>query len=120
MKLRIEPGKIGYRLDFDELERLLAEGQLEEKLALPRGHLTYRVICRPAGAKATFETNEQGGEQAGGARFTLSLARDALEDHKAALPSLKGIVSVFAGANQSPVEVSLEINLKKKIKRALT
>ena len=112
MKLRIEPGLISYRLDFDELEQLLDQGQLEQDVPLPDSILSYRITCLPEGAKTTF--------QAGGQTFSLALAKDIIEEHKAALPSLKGISTIFPAQNGGTVEVSLEVNLKKKIKRALT
>ncbi len=115
MKLRLEAdhdqGKIGFRLDFDQLTLLLASGEISETLALPDGHLSYRVICLPAGSKAEFTAYQQS--------FTLSLARDVIESHKAELPSLKGIVTDFPDRNGGRLTVSLEVNLKKKLKRAL-
>ncbi len=119
MKLRLETehdqghdqGKIGFRLDFDELTALLSSGEISQRLALPDGYLSYKVICLPAGSKAEFTAYEQS--------FTLSLARDVIENHKAGLPSLKGIVTDFPDRNGGRLTVSLEVNLKKKLKRAL-
>lgn len=112
MKLRIDPESISYRLDFDELEKLLAEGQLVETLALPEDHLTYRVTCLPHAAEASFQAQDQ--------TFHLTLSRDSLLEHKAALPSLKGIIHSFPTQKGGTLDVSLEVNLKKKIKRSLS
>ncbi len=107
MKLRIDPEKISFRIDFDELEKLLNEGEIKETTALPHGNLVYKVICLPAGLESDF--------QAADGAYILSLARNILEDHKSALPSLKGIKSEFNGK----ATVTLEVNLKKKVKRSL-
>lgn len=111
MKLRIDPEKISFRLDFDELEQLLEQGGMQEVIALPEGNLTYKIICLPAGSAPAF--------QAGAETYSLSLARDVIEDHKSALPSLKGIIVKFPTRNGSKINVSLEVNLKKKLKRSL-
>jgi len=91
---------------------LLASGELSERLTLPDGFLSYTIVCLPAGSKAEFTTYEQS--------FTLSLARDVIENHKAELPSLKGIVTDFPDRNGGRLTVSLEVNLKKKLKRTLS
>lgn len=111
MKLRIDPEKISFRLDFDELEQLLNEGEIQETTELPEGSLTYKVTCSPEGSATDF--------QAGDGAYTLSLARDVIEDHKAALPSLKGIICTFPTRSGGKIKVSLEVNLKKKLKRSL-
>lgn len=111
MKLRIDPKKISFRLDVEELEHLLEQGEIEAKTALPVGHIHYRVTCLPAGSRPKFQADPSG--------YSLSLAQDTLEDHKAALPSLKGIVCVFATENAGQISVALEINLKKKLKHKL-
>ena len=112
----MEPGLICYRLDFDELEQLLTQGQLEQSLALPKGELHYRVFCLPKEEKAVFQTEQMNSSQM---IFSLSLARDTIEAHKAALPSLKGISHFFTCQNSDDLEVTLEVNLKKKVKRGL-
>ena len=43
MKLRIDPDKISFRLSFEELELLLEQGEIQEKVSLPVGHFSYRV-----------------------------------------------------------------------------
>ncbi|MBL4767475.1 MAG: hypothetical protein JKY94_07105 [Rhodobacteraceae bacterium] len=111
MKLRIDPKKISFRLDLDELEQLLEQGEIEENTALPVGHIRYRVTRLPAGSPPKFQADPSG--------YHLSLARNILEDHKAALPSLKGIVCVFATEKSGQINVALEINLKKKLKHKL-
>ncbi|MBL4893660.1 MAG: hypothetical protein JKY59_02130 [Emcibacter sp.] len=110
MKLRIDPEKISFRLDFDELEILLREGVIQDSTPLPESHLKYKVITLTAGSKATF--------QATNGAYILSLPRDVVEAHKATLPSLKGIVTAFPCQN-GDLLVSLEINLKKKLKHSL-
>ncbi len=116
MKLRLEAdqrsNKIGFRLDYDELTALLTSGEISECLALPDAHLSYTIVCLPAGSKAEFTTNEYS--------FNLSLARDVIESHRAELPCLKGIVTEFPGHDGSRLMVSLEVNLKKKLKRSLS
>lgn len=107
MKLRIDPDKISFRIDFDELEQLLEKGKLQETTALPEGSLTYKIICMPAKSSPEFLVRD--------GDYVLSLARDVIEEHKTALPSLKGVVNIF-GRN---AKVSLEVNLKKKLKRSL-
>ncbi len=107
MKLRIDPEKISYRIDLDELELLLKQGTLQEITPLPEASLTYKIICLPAGSSPDFQARD--GE------YILSLSKDVMEDHKAALPSLKGIINEF----DDSVIVALEINLKKKIKHSL-
>lgn len=111
MKLRIDPEKISFRLDLDEVEKLLDQGELQEKTPLPEGHLVYKIICLPTGAAAEF----QAGEDA----FTLLLARDVIETHIASLPSLQGVISQFSAQNGARLDVALEVNLKKKLKRSL-
>ena len=107
MKLRIDPEIISFRIDFDELEYLLEKGHIQEVTPLANGNLRYQVICLPAGSAATFQT--------GNNAYILSLSKDIIEAHKATLPSLKGIITKFDGG----VNVSLEVNLKKKLKRSL-
>lgn len=107
MKLRIDPEKISFRLDFDELEHLLERGEILETTALPEGSLSYKVIALPAGSSPEF--------QAKNGAYILSLPRDIIEDHKAALPSLTGIITDFGGS----VIIALEVNLKKKLKHSL-
>ncbi|PCI51067.1 MAG: hypothetical protein COB49_03025 [Alphaproteobacteria bacterium] len=111
MKLRIDPEKISFRLDFDELELLLDKGEIQEITKLPKGRLTYKVICLPAGGTARF--------QAEGSACILSLPQNVIKGHKAALPSLKGITTEFDGQNGSKIKVALEVNLKKKLKHSL-
>lgn len=111
MKLRLEADKICFRLDFPELERLLDRGEIQERTDLPEGGLTYRIICSPQGTAPSFKTD--------GEHFTLSLARDVIEEHKAALPSLKGIGGEFSTQNGGRLAVTLEVNLKKKLKHSL-
>jgi len=106
MKLRINPEMICFRIDFDELDRLQNMGEIQETTALPEGKLTYKVICLPAGSPPAF--------QAENGAYILSLSRDVIENHKADLPCLTGIITDFSNS----VKVSLEVNLKKKIKRS--
>ncbi|NOZ42199.1 MAG: hypothetical protein GXP02_03400 [Alphaproteobacteria bacterium] len=111
MKLRIDPERISFRLDLEQAKTLLERGKFEQATPLPDGEITSRIICLPAGSEAGF--------QAGDNVFTLSLARDVIEDHIASLPSLHGIVTQFSTAGGNSFEVALEINLKKKLKRSL-
>ena len=111
MKLRIDPDKISFRLSFEELELLLDQGEIQERISLPVGHFSYRVTRLTAGSPPKFQTGPSG--------YRLSLARDTLEDHKAALPSLKGIICDFATESDGQISVALEINLKKKLKHKL-
>ncbi|MCF8473441.1 MAG: hypothetical protein K9G26_01985 [Emcibacter sp.] len=108
MKLRLDPNSLCFRLDFNEFEQLLEQGQIQNILYLPHNTVTYDVICLPFGSKATFKAKD--------GHFTLSLAREILEDHKESLPSLSGIINDFATEQGKNIEVSLEINLKKKRK----
>lgn len=108
MKLRIDPEKISFRINFDQLEKLLEQGQILAITALPQGHLTYKIICLPAGSPPEFQASDRA--------YILSLPRDVIEGHKAALPCLKGIITEFDGG----VKVTLEVNLKKKLKHSLT
>ncbi|MCF6215879.1 MAG: hypothetical protein L3J58_06865 [Emcibacter sp.] len=110
MKLRIDPKKISFRLDLDELDLLLTQGDIMEKTNLPQGCLTYKIICLPAGSSPIF-TADKGD-------FTLSLAQDVIENHRGNLPSLAGIISEFPSQKGDIIQVSLEVNLKKKIRRA--
>ncbi len=110
MKLRINSEKISFRLDFGELDLLLTQGEIIETTRLPHDCVTYKIICLPAGSSAIFT--------AGGGHFTLSLARDVIENHKGELPSLAGIISEFPCRDGGTIQVSLEVNLKKKIRRA--
>lgn len=108
VKLRIDPDNISFRLDFYELGQLLKDGEIKQTTALPGGWLTYKVICLPPGSAPGF--------QADGAVYCLSLAQNVIEEHKAALPSLKGIVNDFGHRTT----VTLEVSLKKKVKRSLS
>ncbi len=107
MKLRIDPERISFRIDFDELDMLLDLGEIQEVTPVPEGRLSYKIICMPAGSTAAFWVRD--------GAYILSLSKDVIENHKAALPSLKGIISEFAGGTK----VSLEVNLKKKLKHSL-
>ena len=109
MKLRIDPSKICFRIDFDKLELLLTQGRLQETILLPETVINYKIIVLPAGSQADFSQN--------GGNFTLSLARDVIENHKKSLPSLAGIMTRFPIRNGEKITVSLEVNLKKKPKR---
>jgi len=111
MKLRIDQERINFRLDFDELVHLLDQKKLQETVQLPNGSLSYKVVCLPAGSAPDFQTT--------GDSMTLSLAHDVIEGHKSALPSLQGIVCHFPARNGGRIEVSLAVNLKKKLKRSL-
>ncbi len=111
MKLRIEPSKICFRLDFEELEHLLAHGEIQEKIALPHSQLIYKVIGLPNGSAPDFQVKD--------ALYALSLPKDMIEDHKAALPSMDGIIYEFPCLNGENIKISLEINLKKSRKRAI-
>ena len=110
MKLRIDPEKISFRLDFDELEYLLNEGQIKARTPLPEDCLNYKIIVLPDGSEADF--------QAASNSYILSLPRDVIEEHKTTLPSLKGIVTDFP-CEKGELIVSLEVNLKKKLKHSL-
>lgn len=111
MKLRIDPGKISFRLDLDEVKTLLEEGKLRTETPLPDGELHYEIICLPPGSPSDF--------QADGTGFTLWLARDIIEQHIARLPSLQGIICRVPARDGDLLEVALEVNLKKKLKRSL-
>ncbi|VAV94244.1 hypothetical protein MNBD_ALPHA02-1965 [hydrothermal vent metagenome] len=111
MKLRIEVGKISFRLDFDELVRLLTDGDIQQKIDLPQGQLSYIISVLPTGSPADFQTRD--------GVYILFLARDVIEDHKSALPALKGIVNHFATEKGGEITVALEVNLKKKVKHSL-
>jgi len=115
MKLRIDPKKISFRLDLDEVGILLKEGRLQAKTPLPDGELCYEIICLPPGSPSDFQTDFQKGSNI----FTLWLARDIIEAHIARLPSLRGIICRFPTRDGDMLDVSLEVNLKKKIKRSL-
>jgi len=110
MKLRIDPKKISFRLDLGELDLLLTQGDIMETTSLPQGCLTYKIICLPAESSPIFTTGKE--------NFTLSLARDVIENHRGNLPSLAGIISEFSSREGGIIQVSLEVNLKKKIRRA--
>lgn len=107
MKLRIDPEIISFRIGFDELEYLLEKGNIQETTPLADGNLRYEVICLPAGSEARFQSSNNA--------YILSLSKDIIEAHKDELPSLSGIATEFDGG----VKVSLEVNLKKKLKRTL-
>jgi len=110
MKLRIDPSKISFRLDFDELMHLKTHGDIQEVITLPQGHLTYKVISLPAGGAPEFEV--------AGPLYTLSLPQDMIAAHHAALPSLDGIICCFPCQQGGTITVSLEVNLKKSRQRA--
>lgn len=110
MKLKIEPQKISFRLDMTELDQLLRDGEIADNTPLPTEKLAYQVVCLPPQSEPSFQNDDM--------ILTLSLPRDKVEAHKAELPSLRGIATEFATPN-GPVTVTLEINLKKKLKRSL-
>ncbi|VAX05125.1 hypothetical protein MNBD_ALPHA03-531 [hydrothermal vent metagenome] len=109
MKLRIDPKKISFRLNLGELDLLLTQGDIMERTNLPQGCLIYKIICLPAGSPPIFT--------AGKGNFTLSLAQDVIENHRGNLPSLAGIISEFPSREGGIIQISLEVNLKKKIRR---
>jgi len=111
MKLRLDPEKISFRLDLPELDQLLEQGQISEELHLPDHTLTYRIISLPEGAMPTFTSENT--------LWCLSLPRDQMISHKSELPSLTGIVTRFTTTQNTPLDVALEVNLKKKLKRQL-
>lgn len=112
MKLRLQPGKVSYRLELDDLDRLLEKGKLQQDIILPTGHLYYDVVCLPAGAPPQFEACDY--------RLSLALPRDRLIAHKADLPCLKGIIISFPTPAGPHLDVALEVNLKRKRKHQMT
>jgi len=106
MKLRIDPDKICFRLTLGELNHLLDQGEIKEVVTLPNGCLTYQVICLPEQSNAEFTGDTQ--------NYTLSLAREVIENHKENLPSMDGIISKFPCRDDGVITVSLAVNLKKK------
>jgi len=111
MKLRIDPKKVSFRLDLDELTELLNQGEVRAETPLPEGKLSYKIICLPPGSAPDFQAEKNS--------FSLYLARDTIEAHKASLPSLQGIQCQFSTRGGDRLDVSLEVNLKKKLKRSL-
>lgn len=111
MKLRIDPDKISFRIDLSELEQLLDKGKIHGQTPLPKDSLSYTLIRLPPGSDARFQAQDNS--------YILSLPQDIIEAHKATLPSLKGIITLFPCQNGDSLQVALEVNLKKKLKHSL-
>lgn len=105
MNLRIAENSFRFRITPQDLEKLLHEQDIDQRICLGSHCFTYRIAPEKRGERINLEMAVAG--------FCLSVPQARLEELRDMGRSKEGLIFM-----QGDVEISLQLDIKKQIRKA--